>query len=157
MRHPLHVFHRFAKIMQIMRFCRNFDLVAKYAFSQAPSCTNFMLPGSASDSKTRPSIFHSRVPLVQNRGWSLTWFHFSQTLILKSSVIIFSIHHYHRHFLMGFQLPFFCCFLASLFCLPAFSSSPFPFEVLIFSLLILFFAIFEFNCYQNRATIQDKS
>ena len=43
--------------MQIMRFCRHFDLVAKYAFSQALSCTNFMLPGSASDSRTRPSIF----------------------------------------------------------------------------------------------------
>ena len=32
--------------------CRNFDLVAKYAFSQAPSCTNFTPPGSASDSRT---------------------------------------------------------------------------------------------------------
>ena len=29
--------------MQFMRFCRYFDIVAKYAFSQAPSCTNFCL------------------------------------------------------------------------------------------------------------------
>ena len=38
--------------MQFTRFCRDFDLVAKYAFSQAPSCTNFLPPGSASDSRT---------------------------------------------------------------------------------------------------------
>ena len=38
--------------MQFTLFCRDFDLVAKYAFSQAPSCTNFLQPGSASDSRT---------------------------------------------------------------------------------------------------------
>ena len=38
-----------------MRFCRDFDLDAKNAFSQAPSGTNFLLPGSASDSRTGPS------------------------------------------------------------------------------------------------------
>ena len=40
--------------MQFTRFCRNFDFVAKYALSQAPSCTNLLLPGSASDSRTGP-------------------------------------------------------------------------------------------------------
>ena len=40
--------------MQFTRFCRDFDLVAKYAFSHAPSCTNFLPPGSASDSRTGP-------------------------------------------------------------------------------------------------------
>ena len=44
--------HKFAKIGQFTPFCRDFDLVAKYAFSQAPSCTNFSLPGSALDSRT---------------------------------------------------------------------------------------------------------
>ena len=45
-------FHELAKIIQFTHFCRNFDFVAKYAFSQAPSFTNFSLPGSASDSRT---------------------------------------------------------------------------------------------------------
>ena len=39
---------------------RNFDFVAKYASSQAPSCTNFLPPGSASDSRTgllHPTLF----------------------------------------------------------------------------------------------------
>ena len=47
-----HKIHKFAKIMQFTLFCRDFDLVAKYAFSQAPSCANFSQPGSASDSRT---------------------------------------------------------------------------------------------------------
>ena len=47
-----HKSHKFAKIMQFTRFCCNFDLVAKYAFSQAPNCTKFSLSGSASDSRT---------------------------------------------------------------------------------------------------------
>ena len=47
-----HKFHKFAKIMQFTLFCRDFDLVAKYAFSQAPSSTNFPQPGSTSDSRT---------------------------------------------------------------------------------------------------------
>ena len=38
--------------MQFTRYCRDSDLVAKYAFFQAPSCTNFLPPGSASDSRT---------------------------------------------------------------------------------------------------------
>ena len=49
-----HKLYEFAKIMQFTRFCRDFDLVAKYAFSQAPSCTNLLPPGSLSDSRTGP-------------------------------------------------------------------------------------------------------
>ena len=45
-------FHELAKIIQFTPLCRDFDFVAKYAFSQAPSCTNFLPPGSASDSRT---------------------------------------------------------------------------------------------------------
>ena len=44
MKKKRHQFHKFSKIMQFTRFCRDFDLVAKYAFSQAPSCTNFQAP-----------------------------------------------------------------------------------------------------------------
>ena len=38
--------------MQFTHFCRDFDLVAKYASYQALSCINFLPPGSASDSRT---------------------------------------------------------------------------------------------------------
>jgi len=45
-------FHELAKIIQFTHFCRDFDFVAKYAFSQAPSSLNFSPPGSATDSRT---------------------------------------------------------------------------------------------------------
>ena len=48
-------FHELAKIIQFTHFCRDFDIVAKYAFSQAPSSLNFSPPGSATDSRTGSS------------------------------------------------------------------------------------------------------
>ena len=45
-------FHELAKIIQFTHFCCDFDFVAKYAFSQAPSSLNFSPPGSATDSRT---------------------------------------------------------------------------------------------------------
>ena len=54
--------------MQFTRFCRDFDLVAKYAFSQAPSCTNFLPPGSASDSRTGA---YQALPLVGGKYASM--------------------------------------------------------------------------------------
>ena len=59
--------------MQFTRFCRDFDLVAKYAFSQAPSCTNFLPPGSASDSRTGLNAAQ-KIPLA------LLFFHFLEFL-----------------------------------------------------------------------------
>ena len=66
--------------MQFTHFCRDFDLVAKYVFSQAPSCINFLPPGSASDSRTgatgaplrviiSPSILEGFVNSIF-QGWS---------------------------------------------------------------------------------------
>ena len=57
--------------MQFTHFCRDFDLVAKYAFSQAPSCTNFSQPGSTSDSRTGDlGLAYAIGPIISGETWA---------------------------------------------------------------------------------------
>ena len=124
--------------MQFTLFCRNFDLVAKYAFSQAPSCTNFSQPGSASDSRTGLGTLAS----PQILSWSICRLHsftFCQSLLLYIVLFLKSIL-LRINFLLKISpgpLPLLsvdhsCLFSAGLFLLPLSSCQPLG-EVLSFS------------------------
>ena len=73
--------------MQFTLFCREFDLVSKYAFSQAPSCTNFLPPGSASDSRTGSDCIINRLAVVDFSHRQIAW----TQLLISASILCLAL------------------------------------------------------------------